>query len=153
VSDDYAKATAAASFIEIGDVTYRVGKFGPRDIGDLEAWLKSQVPDPRLAAKDLCAGLPDAVAKEVWTDLSMEAANWPPSVDSRQGQKLLTQTWDGNAMLLWVSLRRHNASFSLEDAKRLTKTDDEIAIKVMLLAFPEATFDPKSQAATGPGPG
>jgi hypothetical protein len=146
--EDYAKATAAPRTIQIGDVTYRVGKFGPRDIGDLEAWIKSQVPDPRLMAKELCAGLPDAVAIEVWKDLSMESANWPPSVDSRIGTKLLTQTWEGQALVAWVSLRRHNAGFSLDDARQLTKSDDEIALKIMQLGFPEPDFIPKPLPTT-----
>lgn len=148
--DDFAKATAAPSFITIGDVQYRVGKFGPRDIGDLEAWIKSQVPDPRLMAKELCAGLSDAVAIEVWRDLSLEAQDWPPDVTSKQGNKLLLGTWEGNALVLWVALRRHNASFSLEDARRLTKNDDSIVNEVLGLVFPEPTFDPKSQPATMP---
>lgn len=145
MSDDYAKATAAPGFIVINGREYRVGKFGPRDIGDFEAWLKTQVPDPRLIAKELCAGLPDAVALEVWRDLSAEAMNWPPTVESRQGNKLLMQTWEGHALLVWVSLRRYNAGFTIEEARLLTKNNDELAIEVARLAYPEPDFSPKSQ--------
>jgi hypothetical protein len=145
MSDDYAKATAAPGFIAISGRDYRVGKFGPRDVGDFEAWIKTQVPDPRLMARELCAGLPDAVALEVWRDLSAEAASWPPGVDSREGNKLLMQTWEGNALLVWVSLRRHNADFTLEQARQLTKNDDTLAIQVSAIAYPEPSFDPKPQ--------
>jgi hypothetical protein len=152
VSDDYAKATAAPGFIAINGREYRVGKFGPRDIGDFEAWLKTQVPDPRLVAKELCAGLPDAVAIEVWRDLSAEAMNWPPTVESRIGNKLLMGTHEGHALLVWVSLRRHNASFTLDDARQLTKDNDDLALEVARLSYPEPTFDPKVQTATEPVP-
>ncbi len=152
MADDYAKATAAPRHITINGREYRVGKYGPRDIGDLEAWLKTQVPDPRLMARELCAGLPDAVALEVWRDLSAEAMNWPPTVESRQGNKLLMGTWEGQALLVWVSLRRHNADFSLDEARALTKNDDELAIEVTRLSYPEPTFDPKDDPATMPVP-
>jgi hypothetical protein len=152
VAEDYAKATAAPRFITIGEKEYRVGKYGPRDIGDLEAWLKTQVPDPRLKARTLCEGLPDAVALEIWRDLSMEAASWPPSIDSRQGNKLLIETWEGNAMVVWVSLRRHNGGFTLEDAKRLTKDDDSLATQVVTLSQPEPDWSPKAVPETMPTP-
>jgi hypothetical protein len=133
----------------IGDREYRVGKFGPRDIGDFEAWLKKQVPDPRLMARDLCAGLPDAVAIEVWRDLSAEAVNWPPTVESRIGNKLLMGTHEGHALLVWVSLRRHNASFTIDQARELTRDNDQIALEVARLSYPEPTFDPKAETETG----
>lgn len=152
MSEDYAKATAAPSLITINGREYRVGKFGPRDIGDFEAWLKKQVPDPRLMARELCAGLPDAVAIEVWRDLSAEAMNWPPSVESRLGNKLLMGTHEGHALLVWVSLRRHNADFTLEQARSLTQNDDNIALEVARLSYPEPTFDPKAETATEPVP-
>lgn len=152
MAEDYAKATAAPAFIMIGDVRYRVGKIGPRDKGDLEAYIKSQVPDPRLLAKELCAGLPDAVAIEVWRDLSMEAANWPPDLASRVGNKILIETWEGNAQLLYVILRRHNANFTIDDARAFTKNDDELAEQAFFMSLPEPTFDPKAQPATTPVP-
>ncbi len=142
--DDYAKDTAAPSFITIGDRDYRVGKFGPRDLGDLQAFIKSRVPDPRLMARELCAGLPDAVAIEVWRDLSAEASRWPPSYDSREGCEVLMATWEGHAQVVWISLRRHNADFTLERARQLTEHDDELMMKVFILAQPEPTFDPKA---------
>lgn len=151
MADDYAKATAAPGFIQIGEAQYRVGKISPRDKGDLESYIKSQSPDPRLMAKELCAGLTDAVAIEVWRDLSMEAANWPPGLESRIGNKVIMETWEGNAQLLWVVLRRHNGNFTIEDARRLTKIDDEVAARALMLSIPENTFDPKSQPVTIPG--
>lgn len=148
--EDFAKATAAPGFIQIGDVSYRVGKIGPRDKGDLEAYIKSQVPDPRLMAKELCAGLPDAVAIEVWRDLHSEAQSWPPDLASTIGNKILMETWEGNAQLLYVILRRHNGGFTLQDARALTKNDDELAARAFFMSLPEPTFDPKAQPATTP---
>ncbi len=151
MSDDYAKAAASPRGLRIGGAEYLVGKFTPRDLGDLGAWLKDQVPDPRLKARELCAGLSDAVALAIWRDLSDEARDWPPSIESYQGNRLLLGTYEGNARLLWVGLRRHNPGVTLEVAARLAEhiTLDEVSALVRL-GFPEETFDPKATPATEP---
>ncbi len=149
MNDDYAKATAAPMFVTIGDVSYRASKFGPRDLGDLQAWLKSQVPDPRLMARELCEGLPDAVALRIWTDLSEEAKGWPPSLTSAEGNNLLMLTHEGAAQIIWVALRRYNAGVDLAEARRLAMTvsTDELAA-ILNAGFPEPDFSPKAYTET-----
>lgn len=148
MSDDYARATGRPGYITIQGVEYRPKKFSPRDIGDLQAWLKQQVPDPRLMARELCAGLPDAVALAIWRDLSEQAKDWPPTVMSVEGNKLLMLTFDGNAMLVWVALRKYQADVTWEKAKTIAETIelDEIS-ELIRLGFPEETFVPKDQAS------
>jgi hypothetical protein len=147
MQDDYAKAAASPRTVTIGEVAYKVSKFGPRDLGDLQAWLKSQIPDPRLMAKELCAGLSDAVALEIWRDLSQEAQDWPPTITSQEGNRLLMVTHEGNAQVLLVALRRHQAGFNIEQARKIAETIslDEIT-SVLNAGFPEPTFDPKDPA-------
>lgn len=144
MNEDHARATAAPGYVIIGDVTYRSSKFGPRDLGDLQAWLKSQVPDPRSMARELCAGLSDAVALQIWTDLSEEAKDWPPSLTSDMGNNLLLFTHEGAAQVIWVCLRRFNASITLDEARKmaLTVSNEELAA-LLNAGFPEPTFSPK----------
>lgn len=145
MSDDYAKSTAAPGFFEIGDDRYRAAKFTPRDIGDLNAFLKDRFPDPRLMIRELCEGLPDAVAIEIWKDLREEAKEWPPTVLSPEGSRELILTWDGNAHLAWVALRRHNKDVDLEAARQLTRDISvEKVSELFALGFPEETHDPKA---------
>lgn len=148
MADDYAKATARPGYVTIGGTEYRPKKFGPRDIGDLEAWLKREVPDPRLMARDLCASLSDAVALEIWRELSQEAKDWPPKLTSAKGNQLLMLTHEGNAMLLWVSLRKYHADITLDKARTMAEdvTLDEIG-EVLRAGFPEESFLPKDQAS------
>jgi hypothetical protein len=150
MSDDFSKATASPSVISLAGKEYKLGKFGPRDLGDLQAYIKDAVPDPRLMARELCAGLPDAVALAIWTDLSREAQDWPPAIESARGDRILMMTYGGAVRVLWVALRRHNR-FDEKDAEELAKlvTQDELN-EVVRRSFPEATFDPKSTAATEP---
>lgn len=145
MSDDFAKATARPGFVTIADTEYRVSKFGPRDLGDLQAWLKAQIPDPRLMARELCAGLSDTVALEIWRELSEEAKLWPPSVASSQGNEMLMLTYEGNVQLLTVALRRHNPGLDSAKIRAIAETIsiDEIA-NVLSAGFPEDAFVPKA---------
>lgn len=144
MSDDYARATGAAGTIWIGDREYRVSKFTPRDIGDLQAWLKEQVPDPRLEARRIMEGMPDAVAIEVWKTMALEAKEWPPTLATEKGNELLTVTSEGIARLLWVTLRKHNG-VDLGEARKLS---NDISIEdlghIMQLASPESDQSPKA---------
>jgi hypothetical protein len=149
--DDYAKATARPGYVRIGETEYRPKKFGPRDVGDLEAYLKREFPDPRLMARELCAGLSDTVALKIWSDLSAEAADWPVTVASNRGNRALMLTFEGNAMLLWIALRRHHADVTLDKARQIAEevTLEEIGA-VLNAAFPAETFLPKDQTSPAP---
>ncbi len=102
-------------------------------------------------ARELCAGLSDAVAIAIWRDLADEAKDWPPSIESREGNRLLLMTYAGNARLLWVALRRHNPGITQETASKLAEhiTLEEVAA-LTRLGFPEETWDPKATPATEP---
>lgn len=155
MNDDYGKAAAAPSRITLGGVDYRVAKQGPRIYGELTQFLKSFVPDPRLKAKELLAAIPpDAVALKdvalrIWEDLSREAENWPPSLESFEGNQILTTTHEGATQVVYSLLRRHNADITLERARSIADdiTAAEIA-EMIRLSMPEPTFDPKSPAGT-----
>jgi hypothetical protein len=150
-SEDYARATGSPRSIILDGREYQVSKFTPRDIGDLQAWLKDQVPDPRLEARKLMEGMPDAVAIEVWRTMAGEAQHWPPTISDDRSTDLLTCTTEGTARLLWVTLRRHNG-VTLEEATKLAGnvSIDDLG-EVMRLAGPESAAVPKateSQATT-----
>jgi hypothetical protein len=144
MSDDYAKDTASPSTINLGGTIYQVGKFGPRALGDLQAYLKRVVPDPRLMARELCRDMSDAVAAEIWRDLSAEARDWPPAIDSHQGNMLLTTTSEGAAQVVWVLLRRHNPTVDLARATEIAADlDTEQINELIRLGWPQANFAPK----------
>jgi len=135
-SDDYAKATGSPSSIRINGSEYRVSKFTPRDIGDLQQWLKEQIPDPKVEARKLLEGLPDAVAIEIWKTQAEAAKDWPPTIGDDRAQDLLVTTSEGSARLLWVTLRKHN-QVDLEKARALAQEAEiETIQQVVRLASP-----------------
>jgi hypothetical protein len=145
MSEDFGKAVGAPSRITLGGVDYVVAKQGPRIYGELQQFIKSFVPDPRVKAKEIIAGLPDAVALEIWREYSEEAKDWPLSLDSAAGNLILTTTQEGARQVVWSLLRRHNGSLTREKADEIA--DDltmEQVSELIRLSMPEGAFDPKS---------
>jgi hypothetical protein len=144
MNNDYAKDTAAGQPVTIGGKEYRAAKFGPRSLGDLTAWLKKQVPDPRLQIRELCEGLGDGVALQIWRDLQDAAQDWPPSLLTPEGNLLLTGSSEGAAQVIWVSLRKHQPYITLEKALEMAlDIENEELFELIRLGFPEGTFVPK----------
>ena len=68
------------------------------------------------------------VALRIWDDLSKEAQLWPVTMLDEQGNTELCNTHEGAAVVLWVSLRRHQPGFTIERARELAAevSDEEL---------------------------
>jgi hypothetical protein len=144
MSEDYARAAGSALSLTIDGKEYRVSKFTPRDVGDLQAWLKSEIPDPRVEARKLLEGLPDAVAIEVWRTMAEEAKSWPPTLGDERGNQLLTTSTEGVARLIWVALRKYNG-IDLAKARELAGVIELGEVNELVrLASPESADVPKA---------
>jgi hypothetical protein len=149
MTDDYARATGQPRTIELAGVIYRVSRLRPSIVGELGAWLKEVVPNPREEARGYMVGLSDEVAKHVWTLAVQEARDWPPSLFSERGEELLLTTFEGQARLLYALLRREAADLTLEKARELADRLEEADFDRLLeLALPAEVGDPKAPAAT-----
>lgn len=136
--DDFARAAGAPNSIRIDGKEYLVSKFTPRDIGDLQAWLKTEIPNPLIEAKRLIEGLPDAVAIEIWRTMAEESKFWPPTLEHERSNTLLTTTTEGIARLLWVTLRKNNR-VDLAAARELADNIELNTItELVRLASPES---------------
>lgn len=160
MTEDFGRATAAPSTIELDGVTYRVAKLGPRIYGELQQFLKGFVPDPRLKAKEIIRELPDAVALKIWQDFQEEAKDWPPSLHSFEGNLILTTTVEGAAAVVWALLRKHAPGLTQAKAREIAEGLSMAEVNELIrLSMPEPTFDPKSPTPTttteerGPVPG
>lgn len=119
MAEDFARATAAPSTFTINGKPYFLGKLTPRSLGDIQAFLKEQVEDPRVRTRRLMEGLPDSVQLAMWQQACDEAKDWPPSLGD-EGTFSLLLTEEGQARILWVALRRHNPGFTIEEARRIS---------------------------------
>lgn len=144
-NEDYARATGAARTFTIEGVDYRAAKLSPRGIGDLQAYLKEVVPDPRRVARDLMDGLPEAVQLKILERAWEDAKSWPPAFgDPKTFHHFLSI--EGQARLLWVCFRKHNPNFTLEFARDLSiryEMEVEELNQLMDLVSPGEFGDPK----------
>lgn len=147
MSNDYARATGQPRPIELGGKTYQVPILRPAILGELSAWLKEVVPDPRVIARQHMEGLPDEVQKAMWLNAVEEARYWPPSVNSTEGKERLVSTYDGQVRTLYALLRRTTAGFTQDDAQSLAETmSSDDFDRLFELATPGELGDPKAPA-------
>jgi hypothetical protein len=146
-SEDYAKAVGAPSRITLGGVDYQVAKQGPRIFGELQAFLKSFSPDPRLKAAEILAALPNIaneVGLRIWDDFQREAEDWPPTLESAQGNLILCTTFEGARQVVWSLLRQHAAGMTWEKAGEIAERVTHAEINELIaLSMPERDFVPK----------
>lgn len=150
MSEDFARATNAPREIELDGKTFRVSKLTPRDLGELQSYLKTACPDPRQEALKFMEGQPEAVAKIIWVQACQDAQDWPPSIDSKKGQELLA-TAEGIAHSLHTLLGKHQPAFSKEDAAALAEHIDLADLERLFgLVSPGETGDLKAAGADAP---
>lgn len=149
MSEDYARATGAPPTIVLNGLRYEVAKQGPRIAGELLEAIKRRYPDPRLMAREILRDLPDTaslkdVALRIWTDLSEEAKDWPPAVDSTKGNQFLAMTEEGAAAVLWALLRRHNPQLTFAKVEEIAADiTNEQVVELIRLSMPAPDFSPK----------
>ncbi len=131
MAEDYSRHCDSPREFEVAGIVLRVGKLCPRDIGDLQAWFKTRLPNPYLAARERLRGLPDEATDEerraVWIPAVQEAQrDWPPSLADETGLTLLF-TDEGKARLLYVASRRNDPKTTLERCRAIANvmTDED----------------------------
>lgn len=146
-NEDFARVTAAGRTFTIDGKDYRASKLTPRGVGDLQAYLKEVIPDPRRVARDLMDGFPESVQLEILRRAYEEAREWPPEFgDPKTFHLFLSE--EGQARLLWVCFRKHNPSFTLDYARELSRRyemDIDELNHLMELVSPGEVGDVKNQ--------
>lgn len=150
MSEDYARSTAAPRQFQIEGKVYQVSKLTPRAIGDIQAFLKDAIPDPRKLIRPLMDGLPDVVQLEMWRGACEAAKSWPPEIGSEESIQALLSV-EGQAKFLWVAFRRHTEGWTLEKARELSaryEMSSEEFGELMELMGPKELGDPLAPTAT-----
>ncbi len=149
----------------VGGITYRQSPLSAIDLGKLEAWVKSQFPDPVATGKRLAEGLPLELAREV-IERAQDQANNPRWCLGTTAASQMLRSVSGMIELLTLTLAKHHPDLKRSDIEQIvadiTNSQDEDledvadrAESVALAQDPNAppleTFgDPKAVGATGP---
>jgi hypothetical protein len=121
MAEDFSRATGQPKSIILDGCSYKVAKLNPRIVGELTAWLKTVVPNPKQEALEYMKGQSDEVAKHIWSGACAEAAYWPPDITSDEGRKHLLLNANGQVELLYALLHKHAADFTREKAAQLAE--------------------------------
>lgn len=137
--NDVSILSAAPVEITIDGAAYKVGPLKIRELGLLQAWVKTQVPHPIEAIKPHLTGLPEVVQIAMAESARQEAKSWPPQVGSIEANRLFSGA-DGEKELLFVILSKYQP--------HLTRADtDAMADRLSL-----AEFKAIADVAFGKGP-
>lgn len=144
MSRELAEVTAAPRTFTYGGDQYTVQKLRPRDLGEIQAWLMDNSPNPKAEARKYMEGLPPDVQIHIWDQAVEAARHWPPTLDSEAGNNLL-MTPDGQAFLTWVALRRSIPGFDRDRARDLSEKMSRGEFETLLsLINPGEPTDPKA---------
>ena len=117
--NDLATLMGAPRSLTVDGREYHIYPLTLGDLGKLQAWLNSKLPDPFRAIEGRLEGLTVEQQKYLLRDAA-DRANRPRVIpfQSAEGQELL-QTFEGVKELLWLSIHRGDPGFSREDAEAL----------------------------------
>lgn len=143
---NYAIHTGQNRTVTLGGTSYIVAQFGPASIGRLNAWIKSQFPDPRVEGQKRAIAFKDLpeLAKHVWEEAVNEARLWPPTIDDTVGQTALFTHSEGIALLVYTALGKHNGSITRDRAAEIAETITIEEVGAIFAAMlPEGLTPPK----------
>lgn len=148
MSDALSAITAPSHLVTIGGTPYRVSPLSYNLLGELEAWINRQLPDPIAMAKKMAEGLPDKQAEAVIMEGFRMAMLGPVRIQSPEAARVI-ESPAGGSYVLWLSLRTHQPNLMLADMERLVDSlspADFAALQKLIFDEDQA---PKSPAATG----
>ena len=143
--DDLATVTAAPKTFRLDGADYAVPKLRPREMGEIQAWIKSRFPDPRVEARLAIQDCKfESLAHKIWEAAEAQAKEWPPKFGSSRVEAELA-TADGFGFMVWILLRRTVPGLDQARARELADRLEAAEFKQLLtLAMPEGLDDPKA---------
>jgi hypothetical protein len=153
---DSAEASNQPIELALGGEAYRAKALTRREWGELQAWLKREVPGPieRVAsaaseAEARGCPIPQATLRAMADRAIERAAHWPPAPGSNEWLDLLNTTEGGEDEFVWHALRRDNPTLSRDGVApliaRMSGPEMIDLISVALYGRPPA---PKSPGST-----
>lgn len=144
--------TAAPRRMKLAGIEFTVAPLELREWGELQAWFKDNVPSPLASVAKGVELLPDAERKEILSGAMERQLRWPPRVATEEWFNAISAATGGDAMFLWVVLRKHHPEITIEQANRLSeRASAEESLAVIFQAIGIAT-PPKATAPSEPAP-
>jgi hypothetical protein len=105
--------------VEIDGKTYQVAELPIEELAYLQEWIRKNVPDPIKAVAPYLGSLRPEDRAVVLDQARQDAARWPPKVGSTRAAEVLLGTEEGQAELLWRTMRVHRPDLTREETTRM----------------------------------
>lgn len=143
--------TAAPRRMKLAGIEFTIAPLELREWGELQAWFKDNVTSPLQAVAPGLDLLPEPERKAAMSAALVKQLRWPPRVATEEWLDSISNTTGGDAMFLWVVLRKHHPEITLEQANRLSSRASAEESRAVI--FQALGIDlPKSQAPSEPPP-
>lgn len=114
---DLARLTNQPTKIDIGNRKYGFSELPLSALGELQQWIKDNVPRPLDAIKGRLAGFTESERSELLRQAREEDKAWPPQIGSAAAAGVILSSQEGQLQALWVALKVHQPTTTLEEAK------------------------------------
>lgn len=147
---DAATMTGAPNEIELGGRTFKLSPLTVADLGELQAWVLAQLPDPIAVARQLAEGQPAEIAKEILLSAYEDTRNGARRLGSAEANAAL-KSLAGFRELLYLHGRKHHPEMTREawEALLTAALRDEITVLSARLAEENGGAIPDPKAGAG----
>lgn len=126
--NDIATLTAQPQILRVDGKEYKVHPLTFADLGELQAWVDSQFPDPfEVVSKAMNSGKFNYAQQQFMMQQAMEKATRPRHLLGTMEADELLLSVEGTKKILVVSIRKGDPSFTEKDAdelfEKLTQAD------------------------------
>ncbi|MDB5350531.1 MAG: hypothetical protein JWN86_1778 [Planctomycetota bacterium] len=104
--------------VEINGRKYQVGRFTFRDIGKVEAFVKSKIPNP-VSAVLAIEGISDGDRRFLLENARKDLVHYPPDVNSPEAQRVVLGTIEGHVLLMEIALTKYQPELKTEDIRAI----------------------------------
>lgn len=137
--------TNAPREVRFGDRTLRVGALKLRELGYLQRWVRDHSVRPTVKAQEELAFLPEEEHREHRKAAVLAERNWPPAINSPEGNAILFDDPDGQLCFLAVMFRKFQPELTDEDIDEIAGGLSEVDFGVLVqVAFGQDDLDPKA---------
>lgn len=150
---DAQTASGAGAKVTLGGRELTLHPLTVGDLGDLQAWVHTQLPDPIKVAKELAEGLPAEVAKELALNAYEDVRSGARRLGSPEAVQLLN-TLQGWRELLFLHGRKGQPSMTRDDWESVVLRAVEADLAQLQESLGEekggAVPDPKAPSSSPP---
>lgn len=107
--------------VRIGGKEYLFSELPLESLGELQKWLRTNVPNPLVAVRQHLDGFDAEQQAALLDQARRDALHWPPKVGTARGAAALLGDEPGQVEVLWVALRVHQPTCTRDQAARLYK--------------------------------